>query len=176
MLRRIAEAGGGKFLDPAALTPNPFSHDRKKTYQPRDLWESLLQFAILLFTVDVGVRRIQIGREEWQRFWQIARRWLFLWRAPPPPPEAQESLQALLARRAQVRSQQTAPTAEPSPDLFQPQHAATQPLPGEETSTEAVEEPAAAPPAESSKPLAGPEGSTASRLLEAKRRAQKRKR
>ena len=142
LLRRIAETGGGKMLDPMIPAVNPFSHDRQKTFQPRDLWESLLKFAIILFTLDVGVRRIQIGRDEWLRAMQALRRWLFFWRGVPRPPEAQESLAALLARRQQVRSQQTAPSAEPRPDLFRPERPADVPLPGEEA--------AATPPAASS--------------------------
>src|SRR5215472_12457136 len=67
LLRRIAESGGGKLLDPAQPIINPFLHDRQKTFQPRDLWESLLKLAIILFVFDVGVRRIQIDREEWMR-------------------------------------------------------------------------------------------------------------
>jgi uncharacterized membrane protein len=174
LLRRIAETGGGKILDPMILAVNPFSHDRQKTFQPRDLWESLLKFAIILFTLDVGVRRIQTGRDEWLRAMQVLRRWLFFWQGVPRPPEAQESLEALLARRQQVRSQQTAPSAEPRPDLFRPERQADVPLPGEE--------PAAAPAAQSAsitaedtKTSAEPAPSTASRLLEAKRRAQKRR-
>ena len=72
LLRRIAETGGGKMLDPMVPAVNPFSHDRQKTFQPRDLWESLLKFAIILFTLDVGVRRIQIGRDEWLRAMRVA--------------------------------------------------------------------------------------------------------
>jgi uncharacterized membrane protein len=174
LLRRIAETGGGKILDPMIPAVNPFSHDRQKTFQPRDLWESLLKFAIILFTLDVGVRRIQIGRDEWLRAMQAARRWLFFWRGVPRPPEAQESLEALLARRQQVRSRQTAPSAEPRPDLFRPERPTEVPLPGEEA---AAARPAEAPPGgtEAPKPSAEPAPSTASRLLEAKRRAQKRR-
>jgi uncharacterized membrane protein len=174
LLRRIAEAGGGKMLDPANPTLNPFSHDRRKTFQPRDLWESLLQFAIILFTVDVGVRRIQIGREEWLRATQALERWLFFWRGVPRPPEAQESLEALLARRQQVRSQQTAPASEARPDLFRPERPAEMPLPGEEAPVAPPAQPSA-PSAASPKPPIEPPPSTTSRLLEAKRRAQRRK-
>jgi len=174
LLRRIAETGGGKILDPMIPAVNPFSHDRRKTFQPRDLWESLLKFAIILFTLDVGVRRIQIGRDEWQRGVQVVRRWLFFWQGVPRAPEAQESLEALLTRRQQVRSQQTAPSVEPRPDLFRPERQVDVPLPGEEpaATTLAQSAPAAA---EASKPPAEPASSTASRLLEAKRRAQKRR-
>jgi uncharacterized membrane protein len=174
LLRRIAETGGGKILDPMITSVNPFSHDRRKTFQPRDLWESLLKFAIILFTLDVGVRRIQIGRDEWLRAMQVLRRWLFFWQGVPRPPEAQESLEALLARRQQVRSQQTAPSVEPRPDLFRPERQADVPLPGEEPATAPAAQPAPAT-AEASKPSAEPASSTASRLLEAKRRAQKRR-
>ena len=54
LLRRIAESGGGKMLDPTVPAVNPFLHDRQKTFQPRDLWESLLKFAIILFTAGRG--------------------------------------------------------------------------------------------------------------------------
>jgi uncharacterized membrane protein len=174
LLRRIAETGGGKILDPMTPEVNPFSHERQKTFQPRDLWESLLKFAVILFTLDVGVRRIQIGRDEWQRAMQALRRWLFFWRGAPRPAEAEESLAALLARREQVRSQQTAPSVEPRPDLFHPERPAEMPLPGEEAPTASRAE-AAPPPAESPKPTEAPPPSTTSRLLEAKRRAQRRK-
>src|SRR3989442_15589932 len=133
LLKRLTETGGGKLLDPVngSGSDNPFLHDRKMTFQPRDFWEWLLQFAILLFTLDVGVRRIQIDRDEWLRATQNLRRWLFFWRGKPRPVEADESLAALLARRGQGRSTQTAPRAEPSPDLFRPQKPA--PLPPRES-------------------------------------------
>src|SRR6266516_858982 len=79
LLRRIAESGGGKILEPGMPSVNPFLHERQKTFQPRDLWEWLLKFAIILFTIDVGVRRIQIDRDEWLRATQTLRRWLFFW-------------------------------------------------------------------------------------------------
>ena len=174
LLRRIAESGGGKMLDLAALSVNPFLHDRQKTFQPRDLWESLLKFAIMLFTVDVGVRRIQIDHDEWMRAMRAVRRWLFFWQGVPRTPEAEESLTALLARRHQVRAQHTGPVPEASADLFRPEKAPTMPLPGEEQVT-APPAQAAAPTAEEPKPGGEPAPSTASRLLEAKRRAQKRR-
>ena len=174
LLRRIAETGGGKLLDPMVPTVNPFLHDRQKTFQPRDLWESLLKFAIILFLLDVGVRRIQIGRDEWLQGMRVLRSWLFFWRGAPRPPEAEESLAALLSRREQVRSQQTGPAVEPRPELFRPEQPATLPLPGEESGAAPLSQPASAP-TEPPKPTDESTPSTASRLLEAKRRAQKRK-
>jgi hypothetical protein len=180
LLRRIAESGGGKFLSPTDFSLNPFSHDRRKTFQPRDLWETLLKLAIVLFTIDVAVRRIQIDRDEWLRATQTLRRWLFFWQGVPRTPESEESLAALLARRHQVRSTQTAPALEPDPSLFRPERPSAAPLPGVEVGagTEAVTSPAStkgsqAP--ETPAPTAPAEVSTASRLLAAKRRAQRRK-
>ena len=174
LLRRMAESGGGKMLDPAVPTLNPFLHNRMSTFQPRDLWESLLKFAIILFTVDVGVRRIQIGRDEWLRGWQVVRRWLFFWQGIARTPQAEESLTALLARREQVRATQTAPAVEPRPDLFRPQQEPTMELPGAEEDGVLLKQPEA-PAAEVEQPAASTPASTASRLLEAKRRAQKRR-
>jgi len=173
LLRRIAESGGGIMLDPTVPSANPFLHHRQSTFQPRDLWEWLLKFAVILFTVDVGVRRIQIGRDEWLRAALALRRWLFFWQGAPRNPEVEESLTALLARREQVRSTQTAPALEPHPDLFRPQQPVTVELPGQEA---AAADPKAAevPATELAKPPAEPPPSTTSRLLEAKRRAQKR--
>jgi len=174
LLRRLAESGGGKLLDPSATSINPFLHDRHKTFQPRDLWETVLKLAIILFVVDVGVRRIQIDRTEWLRATQTLRRWLFFWRGAPRAPEAEESLAALLARRHQVRSQYTPAAAEPRPDLFRPERPAEVPLPGEEAPAPTAAQ-AAPPSAEPTKPREEASPSTTSRLLEAKRRAQKRK-
>jgi uncharacterized membrane protein len=174
LLRRIAESGGGKMLDPSTISTNPFLHDRQNTFQPRDLWEALLKFAIVLFTVDVGVRRIQIGHEEWARALRALRRWLFFWQGVPRAPEADESLTALLARRQQVHAQHTGPVVEPSADLFRPEKAPTISLPGEEGTTTMPAQPAS-PAAEEPTPAEAAPASTASRLLEAKRRAQKRR-
>jgi uncharacterized membrane protein len=174
LLRRLAETGSGKMLDPAVPSLNPFSHDRSKTFQPRDLWEWLVKVAIVLFTIDVGVRRIQIDREELRRAALALRRRLFFWQPPPRPAEAEESLAALLARREQVRSRQTAPAVEPRPELFRPTTPVTQPLPGMDASAEpgpAPEKTAARP----DQPAPEPQTTTTSRLLEAKRRAQKRR-
>ena len=122
----------------------------------------------------MGVRRIQIDRAEWLRATRTLRRWLFFWRGEPRPPEADESLAALLARREQVRAKQTAASLPPDPALFRPEKPVVVIPAGKET---APAQPGARPTDETPAP-AGPGGqpaSTASRLLEAKRRAQQRK-
>src|SRR6266404_496921 len=77
LLRRLAESGGGRVLDPENPADNTFLHDRQKTFQPRDLWEWLLKFAVLLFPLDVAARRIQLDRDEMQRAWRRLRGWIF---------------------------------------------------------------------------------------------------
>ena len=145
---------------------NPFEANRRRTFQPNDLWEWLLRFAILLFPIDVAVRRIQLDRAEWEKFLSVIRARVFFWKGKPRPVEAEESLDALLARRAQVRAKTT--TAEPIPDLFRPANAPKI----EETPSQPATAPSKPPPAE--KPGKTAETRTTSRLLEAKRRAQKR--
>jgi uncharacterized membrane protein len=168
LLRRLAESGGGKLLDRNVPALNPFSHDRRKTFQPRDLWEPLIRFAILFFLVDVGVRRIQIDRDEWSRWWSR----VAFWKLRPVKTPAEESLTALLARRDQVRSTKTA-AAEVKPELFRPQKTVNMPLQPDEPVPSAAAEESPAPAAPTPKETAAE--STTSRLLEAKRRAQKRK-
>jgi hypothetical protein len=167
----VAESGRGKVLNPESPSDNPFLHDRQKTFQPRDLWEWLLRLAIILFPLDVGIRRIQLDREEWLKATQNLRRLLFFWRSTVRPTQADESLAALLARREKVRSTQTAPALEPDPELFRPERPATIPLSGFGSAQK--------PQQESVVAVAPGEGgetteqvSTTSRLLDAKRRAQ----
>jgi uncharacterized membrane protein len=175
LLQQIAETSGGRMLpiQPTAPEENPFLHDRKKTFQPRDLWEWLLKLAICLFPLDVGVRRIQIDREEWLKATATLRRWIFFWKGRPRPVEADESLTALLARRDHVRSTQTAPSVQPAPELFQPARAVDLNAPalvgkGERSTAQAE-------PAEQGAKQAEQPAGTTSRLLEAKRRAQRRR-
>jgi hypothetical protein len=171
LLQRLAESGGGRRVNLADPTDNPFLHDRQKTFQPRDLWEWLLKLAILLFPVDVAVRRIQLDRDELRRAWQILRRWLWFWRGVPQPVRTEESWAALLARRDQVRLAQTGPAPEAKPELLKPPRSvARQPV---RPLTPAPTVSRSGPVPDEVQPSPG-DVSTASRLLEAKRRAQKR--
>lgn len=176
LLRRIAESGGGKVLDRTRpLTDNPFLHDRMKTYQPRDLWEWLLKLAVILFVLDVGVRRIQLDRDEWTRATRTLRKWIFFWKGTPRTPEAEESLAALLARRDRVRAGRTVPGTEARPELFQPeQPGGVVELPGTRVRETALRSEGALS-AESKPPEEEKSATTTSRLLEAKKRAQRRR-
>jgi uncharacterized membrane protein len=171
LLRRLAESGGGKVLEPTVPELNPFSHDRRKTFQPRDLWETMLKLAIVLFTFDVAVRRIQIDRHEWE----LLRRRLIFWRTSPQSGGVEDSLSALLARREQVRSTKTAAAPESRPELFRPEKPITE-LATTAPPTAAREAPPAVEPTKTpAEPSESSAPSTTSRLLEAKRRAQRRK-
>jgi len=177
LLRRLAESGGGKLLDWDNPGDNPFLHDRQKTYQPRDLWEWLLRCCVLLFPLDVGIRRIQLDRDEMHRALRWLRSKVFFWQGVPREPEAEESLAALLSRREQVRSSHTAP-AEPEAQsrLFQPQKTVTLPPEIPSSSGGAARGGTPAQPAAKPQEEAKTEpASTTSRLLDAKRRAQRRK-
>lgn len=178
LLRRIAEEGGGRLLNPLGQPQpiNPFQHDRIRTFQPRDLWKWLLRLAVILFVLDVGVRRIDIDREEWLKATATLRRLVFFWKKPTAAPVQEESLAALLARREQVRARHTSKSQEPAPELFQPTSKAEpaapkppgpQPRPAQ---TAPPKTPAAPPEAGQPPP---PESVTA-RLLAAKRKAARR--
>jgi uncharacterized membrane protein len=178
LLGRIAEAGNGRELSPigaptpapSAVAVNPFQHDRARTFQPRDLWEWLLQFAVIAFVLDVGVRRIDIDREEWLKATATLRRMIFFWSRPKTPQKTDESLASLLSRREQVRSRHTPKAEQPRADLFKPSEEKAAPLPGEKP--EAPPRPAKqdAAPTPDTKPSV-PEESVTSRLLAAKRKA-----
>jgi uncharacterized membrane protein len=177
LLRRLAESGGGKLLEWDNPADNPFLHDRQKTFQPRDLWEWLLRFCVLLFPLDVAIRRIQLDHDEMHRAWRRVRSWIFFWQGVPREPEAEESLAALLSRREQVRSNQTAPAqAEAQSRLFQPQKTVTLP-PGDTSSTGGAPlgGAPASPASKPDEPAKTEPANTTSRLLDAKRRAQRRK-
>lgn len=172
LLRRLAENGGGKVLDPDHLSDNPFLHNRQKTFQPHDLWEWLLRLAVILFPLDVGIRRIQLDREEWLKATQNLRRLLFFWRSPTTTPQTDESLAALLARRDQVRSRQPVPVVQPAPELFRPEK--TPPIHFPEKEVAPVDDVSSDESAKAAPdPVVAENTSTTSRLLEAKRRAQR---
>ena len=173
LLARLAESGGGKVLDPAV--DNPFLRDRKKTFQPVDLWETLLRLAIVLFTLDVGIRRIQIDREEWLKATATLQRWLLFWRPTRRTAAADESLAALLSRRDEIRTRQpsseSAPPMQSNLDLFKPEKPVT--LADAEVKA-SISPPGGSPVAAGDSPDSeAPPASTAGRLLDAKRKARK---
>jgi hypothetical protein len=186
---RLAEVGGGRVLDPTVPGENPFLHDRVRTHQPRDLWWWLCMIAVVLFPIDVGLRRVQLDREEWARAWGWVTSRLGFGRRRAGVP-SREGMASLLARKEQVRSAQGAslgraaspaeagaPLVEPAAALFQPRE--TPGLPPDPSAPAPPQDPSvgpAGPPSPAAPPAAGTPGAAegaTSRLLEAKRRAQK---
>lgn len=181
LLRRLAEAGAGRVLDPSNPADNPFLHDRHRTHQPRDLWWWLLATAILLFPVDVGLRRVQLDREEWAR----ARDWLARrigWRVRRPAAEPRgEGMAALLARKEQVRGSQpqapaAVPAVTPDPGLLRPRQPTTERGSDAESGPPPRPDMPGSPAADPAPPTPGNESreTATQRLLDAKRRARRR--
>ncbi|HVY71365.1 MAG TPA: VWA domain-containing protein, partial [Verrucomicrobiae bacterium] len=108
LLRQIAETTGGKVLD-LARPGSPFYEDRQPTWQPRDLWQDLLGFAIILFVFDVGVRRISLDPEQMAKAWKLALGLIFFLRkSARNDHEAQDSaLATVRALREEHRVTQT---------------------------------------------------------------------
>jgi hypothetical protein len=174
LLRRVADSAGGKVLSRDDLSVNPFSHNRQKTFRARELWPWLLKLVIVLFVLDVGVRRIQIGREELQAMLRWAGR-LAWWRTPSKPAGAEVSLAALLNKRNEVRSTQTASGEQAGAELLKPRGPVTVVLPGGQPVPKAPVPPPPTPaPAAKAPGTPAPAEGTTARLLEARRRAQKR--
>jgi uncharacterized membrane protein len=122
LLARMADEAQGVMIDSADPLDNPYSRDRKRTFQARDLWPYLLMAAILLFPLDVGIRRIQLEREELQRAWMWIRQNILFMRSKHQQTKHDEAMEALLKRKEAIRSKQsnqTAPT--PRSDLFAPE-------------------------------------------------------
>lgn len=173
LLRRIADVTGGQELTPADPGADPFRHDRRPSFQPRDLWRTLLQLAVLLFVVDVGIRRLQLDAELWQRVRRVIAGTVLFWRQPVAATTSDPSLAALLARRDQVRT--IRPEAATSPMKQVPPLAPASPAARKsEILPEQLEASEPSPRAES--PVAAPEATVADRLKAAKRRAWQKRR
>lgn len=178
LLVRLAELGNGNVIRPQVPSENPFLYARKPSVQWHEIWESLMRWAVVLFTMDVGVRRIAIDPEQVAALGARIRRIFGRSKGVAPRSKSDDSLAALLAKRDAVREKHT--TSQPS-------------LPTEELSTSlpprrstfsidpiapAPSTPPVVPPTPPAASPAPPSGetkniSTTDRLLEAKRRARK---
>ena len=174
LLNRLAELSRGKVFADMTVASNPFAHDRLETFQPKDLWEWLLKFAILLFPIDVGLRRVQLDPLEMQRAYRWVLGRLLFWKAVDVGGKSSdESLSALLNRRDAVRAKQDR-------DSASSKHFSVEPSPA--ASAKKADSPISHQPKvvvseqTSPKPTseAAPE-STASRLLAAKKNARRKR-
>ena len=158
LLERIAKVTGGRVLDASGAASNPFFHQRVKTFQAQELWEWLLRLAVIAFVFDVGLRRVQIELAELERFARQLLAFLPFWPKPVTAAASAPSLATLLSQRSESRTRPEVWSPDPGVTergfIFTPAQA---PMPAE---------PVAASPTEAP---------TTSRLLEAKRRAQRRR-
>ncbi|MFL5775685.1 MAG: VWA domain-containing protein [Chloroflexota bacterium] len=180
-LTTLRSATGGTAVDTPA---EPWRHDLATTDAYTDLWPTLLILALLLWPLDIALRRVSMGRRELAD----ARRWaLGGWRrgprAAPRPAEVADMLAARdraagsSARAAILRGEAVAPAASVAgPEVA----SATRPV----VASAPAARPAAPPPAAAAAtppatPTAGSptaastpeEGDTLARLRAAKKRA-----
>ena len=176
LLRQLADASEGGVFFSSLETANPFASNRIKTFQPNDLWEWFLKLAILLFPLDVGLRRVQLDRDDLARAYHRTITWLCFWRQKQSAPKRDESLSALLQRRDAIRARQSRPAPE-TEILEKPPTTTRLNSTGTTTSVfqKAKPEKTPQPAAEESPPEDKHEEieSTTSRLLAAKRKAQR---
>ena len=66
----LADLGGGKVLEEPK---GAFAHTIRGRATSRDLWPYLLGLATLLLPLDIGVRRLALGRRDLVRAWEAVR-------------------------------------------------------------------------------------------------------
>ena len=85
----------------------------------------MIKFAVLLFPIDVGIRRIQIDSNEWGRWIFYLKRILIFWRPSNDNITQEESLHSPLTKRNKKRQEllqrQKINFNEPDSKLFEPQ-------------------------------------------------------
>jgi hypothetical protein len=182
--------GGGIIATPA----DPWIHDLATTSSYTDLWPFLLILALLLWPLDIALRRVSVGRRELVG----ARRWVTSggWRrrrVAPRPVEisgmlaARDRASGSAARAAMIRGDTAAaavsPAVAPSPSPRPGAGGPTAPSPVRTQGRAADRPPSSSPapaaaPARPATPTVPPDaskpaeaGDTLARLREAKRRA-----
>jgi uncharacterized membrane protein/Mg-chelatase subunit ChlD len=176
LLQGIARATGGRMLNAPA---EAFAHTLQTPGAGRELWQPLAAFAVLLFLVDVAVRRLRISFAAVERFLLAARARLLPARVRPLRPAAAPGVARLLAaknRRSAPAPAAAAGTPSPASGMaarLAARRAEGAPAPRPSPSAAArVAAPVRPPPAPPSRPAAPtPTGGTAARLLAAKHRA-----
>jgi uncharacterized membrane protein/Mg-chelatase subunit ChlD len=167
--------GGAEIASPA----DPWIHDLRTTSRSTDLWPLLLVLALLLWPVDIALRRVSVGRRELA----AARAWV---RGLPRRRRATAARTAtgesLLATRARATSAVTRAALRQPAELPAADAAPVAPIvtPAAPTPPTAAPSPARAasraptPPAGAVAPAPESGGDTLARLRDAKRRARER--
>ena len=170
-LSQLAQESQGQLIDPSDLEDDPFDRNRKKTFRAEDGWPMLLMGAILLFPLDVGIRRIQLEAGWVTALWQWILKTLG-WPQGQSHPKAQNpAMEALLKRRDATRSSRIQQA--PQEETRRPS-AAKNPIP---KSTSPSQVTSGSPPKKTTQHASSMQEtdaptSTTSRLLAAKRKKQ----
>jgi hypothetical protein len=182
LLSTISRATGGTELEGEEAAAGAWTHDVGATTAARDLWPLLLLVALLLWPLDVAVRRVSVGRRDLvlARAWTTD--WWQRWRGPAGRTEPVGSMLASKERaggqRARASLLEPAPTAATSSTAAASgvrSSAVATPAAPPVTSTPAPAPPPAAPPDAGSPPSTepNPPEDTIARLREAKQRARR---
>jgi hypothetical protein len=169
-LAALRSATGGREI---ALAADPWVHDLKLTSSFTELWPWLLVLALLLWPLDIALRRVSLGRRELAdgRAW-VARRWRGRGAAAPRT-AASEGMLAARERAAgsSARAALLRKPGEGGATVPEIREGGSRPTPATPPARHAE------PPAPESRPEAAPTPSeidptdTMARLREAKRRA-----
>jgi hypothetical protein len=176
LLTTLRSATGGRAIETAAEV---WTHDLRSTAFATDLWPLLLVLALLLFPIDVAIRRVSISRREVAagRAWFGSR---VLGRGRAARPEVVGGMLAAKERAAGSRSRAAlVRPATAAPDALPPTEPTTAPTATIEPPSANVSAPSPAPdqpkqptPSEPP-PVSSAEPDTLARLREAKKRAQR---
>lgn len=172
LLAALRGATGGRAL---VTGLEAWRHDLGTTTAATDVWPWLLLLALLLWPLDVAVRRLSVARSDVgvARAW-VGARWR-AWRGPARRPQPVTEMLAAKGRAGGRETRAALLRAESQPTADQPvtTPAATAPATAA-PSPAAAPPPAAPPPPAPPTPDAQPEADTMSRLRDAKRRARDR--
>jgi uncharacterized membrane protein/Mg-chelatase subunit ChlD len=182
LLAALRAATGGGVI---ALPTDPWRHDLRVTSSFTELWPWLLILALLLWPLDIALRRVSIGRRELaDARAAVGRRWRSR-RAAAPRTAAAEGMLAARERAAGgaaraallrpppetgQRPSGTAASTSPSPALGGPATGAAAPVPEIKPAGGEAPAPESTAPAADDAPASEPMD-TLARLREAKRRA-----
>lgn len=174
LLHDLADRTGGRILGFEQATRVFDLSDLKPAVSRRIIWEDLIRWMLLLFLLDVAVRRIAVHPREMAHKIRSSIRDL----AGRRPEAAAETLSTLKGRRAQMHDERAAADTAPADQAAETARARYQPSPDAKASEELgqalrgaseVDQPVVARPTRKAKPTS--ESDFTSRLLKAKRRA-----
>lgn len=180
LLREAAAAGGGRLLSGIPKADNVFTSSLPSSRSFQPIWERLLLLAVLVFFVDVVLRRVIVTREDVRAAWASVRA-RFTWRKQTAGRD--KTMESLLTRKKKTfeKVQPAAPPVEPGFKRALDE-AADQRRKGETVEVDRAPEPA--PPVVAATPKApdaapkpaqaeADQESYTGRLLAAKKRAKK---